>query len=378
MNRERMTALVSAMTAIAILGAMVTAEPSRPNHSDRLASLESDLRYQIDLGARVDAQAAATQKTQLEEALAAWRKAPRTPDNDALLTDWLRASLLRSLPGETGSWPTTPEFDRAQVVDTAHGHVDQDPHVHATIKVSSAEPIQAEPLTKQGVGGRANVPVGRLVRDEKLETPRLSVQATAVDATVEKPAKKPLVAARLPIFSEPEQVAEAASQSKASHSVLKVPDRPAPTAVQTAKVYEQVEAEPVVLTTPAPPTPVEVNLAELNARIGGYHDGLREVEATVVARQKQMNVEEVTKLVDRLEELAAQYEFVEMYYELLSADERHFVMAPRSLVDTVRLVEQQRSRVESTDGDHFASAGDAGDSELAQRLLRLAEIALKQ
>jgi hypothetical protein len=175
---------------------------------------------------------------------------------------------------------------------------------------------------------------------------------------------------------EPAPTAVAAEDKPgAVHSVLKPADRPAPTPAQTAEVYTPVPAERIALASPARPAPVEVNLAELNARIGGYHDGLREIEAAVVAERQQMTAARVGELVSRLEELAAQYEFAKLYYELLSKEERQFVMAPRSLADTLRLVEQQRSRVEAAEGDHFSSTDESEETELARRLQAVAEIA---
>ena len=55
---ERATAVVSTIVAIAILGAVVTAQQARAPQAGGerggLASLESDLRFQLDLAFRTD------------------------------------------------------------------------------------------------------------------------------------------------------------------------------------------------------------------------------------------------------------------------------------------------------------------------------------
>ena len=56
---ERVTAVLSTLVAIAILGAAVTAQQSRTPQADRLASLESDLRFQLDLAYRARRRGAA-------------------------------------------------------------------------------------------------------------------------------------------------------------------------------------------------------------------------------------------------------------------------------------------------------------------------------
>lgn len=317
MTRERATAVVSAVAAIAILGLGATAQPARRAAGDRLAQLESDLRYQLELGSRLDRTALDAGAKALESTLAAWRKSPQSPGDYVRMTAWLRTALVRSLPGESGAWPATPAFSAA-----------------VEVRVARKE-IAAEEIVK------------------KVAKPR-SVATRQAPARV----KQAVVAAR-----------------------------PAPSAAQVAAAYGGVKVEPVAakpraakveVTAVSAAVAVEVNLAELNARIGGYHEGLREIEASLVARRAGMTVGQVAQLAGQLELLAGQYQFVRLYYDSLNRDERQFVTAPRAMTSTIERVDRERARVEAAaDEDFFAANDPEGASELANRLKELAEIAGK-
>jgi hypothetical protein len=124
---------------------------------------------------------------------------------------------------------------------------------------------------------------------------------------------------------------------------------------------------PTVQETPT--APVMVNLAELNAQIRGYHDGLDEIEATVVARGGKLTEGEVAQLVGQLEQLAAQHQFVRLYYDGLSKSERRFVAAPRSMKETIELIDGQRAALVAEEADFLtALEGDVAKDELKQRL----------
>ncbi len=122
-----------------------------------------------------------------------------------------------------------------------------------------------------------------------------------------------------------------------------------------------------------PRAPVMVNLVELNAQIRGYHEGLDEIDAQVIAKQGQLSEGEVALLVGKLEQLAAQHEFVRLYYDGLSKSERRFVAAPRSMAESVALVEQQRAALAAEEEDFLtALEGAVAADELAERLKTLA------
>src|SRR5688500_5702736 len=110
MTQERFTVLASATVAIAILGAAVTAQPSRTTPSDRLERLESDLRYQLELESRVNPPLYAVRTKTLDGVLEAWRRSPQSAGDYQLLMGWLKQSLSRSLPGDGSEWPPAPQF----------------------------------------------------------------------------------------------------------------------------------------------------------------------------------------------------------------------------------------------------------------------------
>ena len=379
--RERATALVSALAAIAILGLAATAQPSRTSPSERLVRLESDLRYQLDLGSRVDRAAFEERTKELDRTLAAWRKSPQSPGDVELMTDWLRAALMQSLPGESGEWPAAPEFG----TEAAEVHV-------------ARKAIAAEAGQESGVRGQSDAVV------VKEGTPPTGVARTAPAprATERLAPKQPVtVVAEKPAPAVEPSVTTKQKPARSAKAETDVARRAAPTAAQVAATYRSVKAEPVAAKPPLgrvfdpeaqtrwelgaerqaakthAPAPVQVNLAELSARVGGYHEGLREIEAALVANREGMTVGQVAQLVGELEQLAGQYQFVRLYYDALTRDERHFVAAPRSMAATIDLVERERARVETADVDDFLVTNEPAveEGELAMRLKALAEVA---
>lgn len=348
-KRERATAIVSALVAIGLLGIGATAQP---RSGDRLARLESDLRYQLELGSRLDRETFEARSQALEAALTAWHGSPQTAEDYELMAEWLGAALVRSLPGETAAWPPTPRFSTAKVVRTVRKPVMEGPAVAKpdVAKIEAAKPQAAGArAVDQGVGKK-----GPAVEDR--ESPVAAALSPA------PPAGAP---------SHPPRREE--------------PPRPAPTEQQVAAVYQATPVVPAaapstgdaekVAARPAS-SPVRVNLAELTARIHGYHQGLREIEAAIVAAGDEAKVAQVAMWTAQLEELAAQQAFVRLYYDTLSRDERRGIPAPRPLTETVKLVERQRQQAESAGvDDFFAVSEPAGASELAARLKSLAAAA---
>jgi hypothetical protein len=371
-TRERATALLSAMTAIAILGVVVTAQPPRTSPSDRLVRLESDLRYQLELGSRVDPATFAQRTKSLDAALDAWRKSPQSAKDFELMRGWLRAALVKSLPGEEGAWPEGPVFSQA-----------------AEVRVVRKEVVEEDERSQES-GGRSQGDT--VVAKEVTATPSVD----APHNTKPQAAKASEVVAAKPVITPPAVTPPVvAKQNPQRAANVDVAKRSAPTAAQAAGSYKGVKAELVGAKPPvtadlrqsadsravkveaAKPAPVAVNLAELNARVGGYHEGLREIEAAVVAGREGMTVGQVAKLVGQLEQLAGHYQFVQLYYDSLTKEERPSATEPRSMAATVELVERERARVEAAQDEDFLAASDAPveEGELAMRLKALAEVA---
>jgi hypothetical protein len=374
MTRERATALMSALVAIALLGAAVTAQSSRSRPDDRLTRFESDLRYQLELGARLDRSTFEVGAKALDSTLEAWQKSPQSPGDHELMTGWLRAALLRSLPGESGAWPATPEFSTAHVArkEVAADGGDERPEAEGqgtktavadAGSASAKEAAVSKPESRRERAPSANIEepnekLGIFAQDVDLSD--LHRQADRLGAHKNE-STQPAAAPETSIV---------ARQASVKTPALEVGKRPAPTAAETAKTYRDVGPEKAAKPQAAA---VEVNLGELNARIGGYHDGLGEIEAALVAGREGMTLEQVAKLVTRLEELAGQCQFVRLYFAALTPEERHFVMTPRSMAETVEMLDQQRARLDAMGEDHFAAANEPANNNLARRLKALRE-----
>jgi hypothetical protein len=324
---ERITAAASALAAIVILGAAVTAQQSRMAPVSQLARLESDLRFQLYLAHHTDGGRLAQRLTELNHTLDAWQRSPRTAADDQLLAEWLAASIQRSMPGESGELPVTPAFSRPP-----------------------------EPLV--------------------LSPPVVKVQPSPVEPTP-LPAAQPVV--------EPAIVAEATVDavpvSPPKPLETKTPDPLPRVAMKGVARAEPVEAKPVstkpIDAKPVAAKPVVVNLAELNARIAGYHQGLAAVEATIAAGVGPLDMAQLAVLVEQVEQLGRQYELVTLYFQSLTDAERAIVTAPRSLAPTIELVDRERTHLErGGEGDFLAAfevGGDGKESPLARRLRAVAQ-----
>jgi hypothetical protein len=392
MTSERATVLTSAVVAIAILGAAVTAQPSRSTAGEKLARLESDLRYQLELEARVNPARSKERTRALDSVMDAWRKSAQSEGDYKSVVQWLQSALRASMPGDLADWPEAPAFSQ----EAAAPPVEHEVHREAIEAPSSEQPAtrregaaatgerqQARPKTSAAVIEKPSV---------KKQPPPSVVSAPATKTESSKPLvvhvsdpvplgaqtlindAPPAVQTSEPPFDEA-PARQSGSAGDTHESSVVAAERPAPTSEETAAVYNE-SAIVDGASQPAPERAVEVNLAELNARIGGYHEGLREVEAALVANRRKMTFGELTKLIARLEELVDQCEFVHLYYEALTREERQFVIEPRPLAETVKLVDQQRKLMELlSDEDHFASVDESGESELARRLRVLLESA---
>jgi hypothetical protein len=318
---ERITAAVSALAAIIILGAAVTAQQSRTSPVNSLARLESDLRFQLYMAYRTDGGRLSQSVGELNRTLDAWQRSPRTAADDRLLAQWLEDSIRRSMPGELKSLPATPQFGALQLS-------------------AAATPPDAHPTTPQ------LAPAPTLARPAPSNRPEPTQTANAQAALAMPETAEPAVN-KAPVESLPKPaVAEAAVA--AEESIVAKAVEPA----------TQPRAESNL-------APVEVNLAELNSRIAGYHQGLDGIKAALVAAGESLDQQQLVMLVDRLESLADQYQFVCLYYDALTERERSRVAAPRPMRPTVELVDRQCARVEHRDSGDFLAAFEVPAGSLA-------------
>ncbi len=354
---ERLTAVISTLVAVALLGAAVTAQQPPPPHADRLASLESDLRYQLDMALRHDGAAHKTRIAELDATLAAWRESPQSPDDNQLLADWLEAAIDQSMPGSSGELPTRPEF-------------------------GAEPPIIVTPPAPVNVEEPAATPEPALVEITTAPEPAPPV--------VEEPAEviEPFIVA----VSEAEPLATESAVEPAAPPEHSIAIAPAATTTQTTPAelvdstpveavvdasqpppispYELTPAEPTSEPEVAQPAAVQVNLAELNARIGGYHQQLAETEAALVA-EEEPTPQRLEALVGEVEELAAQYQFISLYHESLSEAERMHVEPLRGMGDVLALATGLAGRDADFLADFDAEASE--EPTLAERLSAVAD-----
>jgi hypothetical protein len=396
MTSERATVLTSALVAIAILGAAVTAQPSRSTAGEKLARLESDLRYQLELESRVNRARSEQRIRALDSVMEAWRKSAQSEGDYKSVVHWLQSAIRASMPGDLGEWPEAPAFRQAAAAtpvehevrrETVEAPSPEQPATKlerpaATGRRQEAQPKTSAAILNKPITKKQQPPSAVAAQATKTQEPQPLVvhvsDPVPVGAQTLINDAPPAVHTTEPLAGGTPRRQHGSGDKAPESSVIVSAEQPAPTPEQTAAIYNEsatVDAVPQPALQPA----VEVNLAELNARVGGYHDGLREVEAALVANRRKMTFGELAKLVARLEELVDQCEFVHLYYEALTREERQFVIEPRPLADTVKLVDQQRKLMELLSAeDHFAAVDEWGESELAGRLRVLLESASQE
>ena len=369
---ERTTATFSTLVAIAILGAAVTAQPAGSPAIDRLANLESDLRFQLDLGYRHDGGLLRERMSQLDAAVEAFRLSPQSEADGRALAGWLRESILRSLPGDLRELPATPPF--------SHRPGDADATIPAP---EAAAQLPAPPSPESAQSKEKESPQLTTVLKPTPAPPQpmtTKPQATAAANNAARAIKPNTTIAPAPPLVDLTPRVKLQPEAPAAERSVTL-RKPAAAAIATTAVSDQRPVGPPAKTPTPPPAaqpaaaPVRVNLAELKARINGYHDGVAEVEAAVLAGDRD-SPEQVNQLVSEVEQLAGQYQFVRMYYDALTEAERRSVAAPQSLAATVELVEQQRARLPQANGEDFLQSLDEADGagdDLARRLRAAAE-----
>ena len=341
MSGEKITATLSTLTAIAILGAGVVAQPSRPPATDRTtvpaadraASLESDLRYQLELAYRHDRGAFRQRTAELEQTLEVWHAAPKSPADVPLLEQWLRESISRSLPNKLQPLPPTPTFGA-----DAKPAAEAGPSTESTATASENAAPRAEIAAEQPTVAANPEPA-----------PTLKVPAAIAPIRVESPPKEN----------------EAAPAEEPAPELSAIVRNVALTAAETTPA----PSDPPSAAEPS--APVSINLAELNARIRGYHDGLDEIDAAIVAAGDDRSLALATRLTRQIEQLAGQQRFAQLYFDSLTDRERLFVVEPRSMQETIELVEKLVSSIEppAADDDFLAAAEQADPrDELLERL----------
>ncbi|MDZ4659548.1 MAG: hypothetical protein SH868_18410 [Bythopirellula sp.] len=327
-GNERLTAFVSTVVAVAILAAGVKArQGSSPEVTD-VVQMGSDLRFQFEMSLRHNERERDARLTQLDAVMAEWQASTQSDADRAALVTWLQEAGANSLPGALKELPAQPEFSRVQT-----------PVEHQVLKavIPPVESVAKQP--------------------QRVETP---VTPTATD-----PLEEEIVALRQP------QSLTAATREQPVASTLEVAPRPG-LREQPKLVEENLLAS--VSVSKESDEPIRVNLIELSARIAGYHDSLNEVD-TALLRMETANVDTLSEQIQRLEALARDYSFLDLYYESLTDAERRKVLSPRTMESTITEVERQLNSSEAVlDGDFLGSFDKAAEREIAALRGKLAGI----
>jgi len=275
---ERITAIISTLVAVAILGVGVKAQQSRNAPIDELVHLESDLRFQLKSAFRLNPKQGAHRVKQVDAVLVSWRGVEHTTANRDLLADWLLEATIHSMPGSIKALPPAPEFIS---LESAGSHPGVRPQETAS-ETSDRHNIPA--VNSNTLDSADGLPTGSAV---------VPVSVASTDA----------IEARSPVESAPS------------------PALPSP--VEASKVEPQPH-QPLIA------EPVQIDLKELTARIAGYHGGLAEIEAALLVLERA-DYKTLSRHVHSLDGLTKDFQFVRLYYESLTPEERKAIQPPRTM-----------------------------------------------
>jgi hypothetical protein len=357
---ERVTAGVSTLVAVAILGAAVTAQQASTPVADAVADFESDLRYQIDLTLRGDGSALKAAHAGVDNALAAWRGSPQSLEDRQTLLAWFDAAISATMPGHSGKLPPQPEFTSERPIVIAPPRLPMPP------APAEPTPVVAEPEVATETLKPPVSPIEpATAASEVTEAVPVELQSTMAEVVADQP---PVV--------ESTPVEHSVTITPAQ-PVAEVPANPTSSVDPAASEVATLNAPPIGTTpyeaTTESPT-VNLNLVELNARIGGYNQRLAEIEASMVVGAAGSGAR-LTALVEEIEQLAQQYGFIKLYYDSLNETERRRVSEPRSMSDAVTHASRLVARDE--DAADFLADFEAADAAptLTDRLQAVAESA---
>lgn len=352
---EQLTAIFSALIAVLLLGAGVAAHQTQRTTGERISQLESDLRLQLDVAYRRKPAEKRERLEQLDAALQAWRNADRAMQNDQRIVVWLQDAIIRSIPGSVGQLPKTPTFTKTRPIEAlnpARGATprpspnhdrrpierESAPRPNSDVVLSTADKALIQQQGELQPIPREETPAGPSSQRQRVD----AFVATAPDRAAADVADQPPVERRF------------ASNRSA--------DRPAPDPAEIAKSYhvqgQPAQASPKTSSKASSRrTRVSVNLHELTYRVAGYHDGLDQVNAHLDGNIGALTYQQISAVVEQMEQLELQYRFVQLYYDTLSAEARRRVLRPRPLTQTVQQIRRELGKVEASDVDFLTFAG---------------------
>lgn len=337
--------LALAALFLAAATSSILAQTSAPTRA--LQQLTNDLALQLELAYRHDLPTHQARYEEMAQALAAWNRSHRTDADYVVMEQWLRSAIRSSMAGSGQPLPALPQFAVPQSVVAERPIVT--PSEDAAPKSVVAKPKATPPVV-------ATKPKQTAVPPDSVDPAPVAVRPAPRDFWTRHPASRPIDTSNpfrddpVPTSPKPATVAAAAPTVKPAAE---------PPTVRTAMRLPVIEAADVA-----------VNLPELSARINGYNQSLRRIEAAVIAADKP-EADELAKLLAALEQIHDQRDFIDLYVIGLTPTER----AATPKLDASDAV---LSLIEEKIGDRLGSAAAIDNSKerevvqaLAQKLAEL-------
>lgn len=319
---------------------------------DRSGELQQTINVidaQLALVARFDVTRAEERREQLAAAIEAWQVSPRGDAEFTIMQQWLSEALAAAMPGSRAAMPVLPQFARREVVPQP---------------VPTPLPAAAQPAAE-------------VVTPTPAAEERAAEDAMSDDAAEATPANAPEMKA-------PRDVARSAEPAKVDAKALwqnHAARQPIQLATSDPFVDDPVAiAEPTTRTVLRPTSfdprssTVPVNVAELEARILGYEQGMTSVEARLVATER-LESRDLLRLARELRTLSQQRELASMYLALVDEDEQRSLPNLRDTADVKRSLLEEigrrtHSNEQAADADLLPPSDEMLD-EAAQLLSQL-------
>ena len=303
-SRYAFAAIVSLILALGLATLSQAAPVESADRSDELQKLVNELGGHIGLVMRTDVRHAELQREFLRSALNAWNASGRSEDDFAQMKSWLESSIDASLPGSRHSMPTIPTFSEQMIAEVVPAPTDDQ-------TASEAPAISAESPTEAS-------PRETFAKADPTET-------------------KPVVVAPV----QPEQQTATVWQRHPAAEPLNLTD---PFGDENTGTESRVAMRPAAMTTTAR-TRVQVNTLELGARVKGYAQGVRGVEARLLANPN-MTFDELVGVIREMRQLSNQYDMLSLYLDTGAMGENHSSSGLPTLDPAKRMATQQVKQLE--------------------------------
>ena len=382
------TSLVASLVALCI---MPTAVPTASAQSTRqlathdqttadMQALVNDLGWQLANMYRGRTDEFNVGYAKMQSALEAWNQSGRTTADVAVMKGWLRGAIQACMPGAANDFPPTPVFHR-QVVEAIP--------LTPALPSRSHEPVTAsEPLPPPTI---ATAPVKPAVEPLAPSPAPLPLpEATDIAAATQESNPEPPPVIESAVDWPVADATEAASPQETETAKARedvTPPAAAPVAVAPPSLDRHPSAAKLQWPDPFVDDPLEpatgqlasnaaqrrtarfrpvgesnagvkIDLSELSARVRGHKQGLRFIEAELIA-SPTASAFRLAALARELESLLAQRAVLTLYYnnmseiERMAMDDLPSAESPLQLLST--RLEQRREALAGSDSPATAA-----------------------